>query len=81
MVARLDFAYPEILLAIEADGFRHHGDKAGWNRDLARRNALTALGWRVIHVTWDDLRERPREIVRHLREAIQKPLSLPSFRA
>jgi len=55
VVAVVDFAYPRERVAIEADGFRWHGRRARWKHDLARGNALTALGWRVIHVTWDDL--------------------------
>jgi very-short-patch-repair endonuclease len=63
LVARVDFAYPDLKLVIEIDGYRWHSGRARWERDLARRNALTALGWRVIHVTSTDLDERPGEIV------------------
>ena len=51
-MAIVDFAYPDIKLAIEAEGYRWHSSRARWERDLERRNELTALGWRVIHVTW-----------------------------
>ncbi len=80
IVARLDFAYPEFLLAIEADGYLYHGGRSAWRRDLARRNELTELGWRVIHVTWNDLSDRPQTVVRRIRDVIGTP-TLPSFRA
>lgn len=55
LVAVVDFAYPNARLAIEAEGYRWHSGRARFERDLARRNALTGLGWRVIHVAWSDL--------------------------
>lgn len=63
LVAIVDFAFPEARVAIEADGYRWHSGRVRWERDLARRNRLTALGWRVVHVTWSDLRREPRTIV------------------
>jgi len=67
---RVDFAYPERRVAIEADGFRWHSSRARWDRDLARRNALALLGWTVIHVTWPQLRHRPEEVVDAARAAL-----------
>jgi len=71
-VARVDLAYPDIRLAIEADGYRYHGGPADWRRDLARRNELTGLGWRIIHVTWDDVTRRPATVIRQVRIAIRQ---------
>lgn len=62
-LARVDFAYPDARLAIEVDGYRWHSGRQRWQRDLARRNVLTTLGWRVIHMTSTDLDERSGEIV------------------
>jgi very-short-patch-repair endonuclease len=56
VVARVDAAYPWARLAIEYDSYLHHGGRAKHVSDLARRNALTALGWRIVHVTAADLR-------------------------
>jgi very-short-patch-repair endonuclease len=61
--AVLDFAYPEVLVAIETEGYRWHSGRARWDRDLARRNRLTELGWRVIHVTWQQLSEQPESLI------------------
>ena len=54
-VARLDFAYPEKRLAIEADGYEFHQGRLRWKRDLKRRNDLTSLRWRVLSFTKEDL--------------------------
>lgn len=73
VVAVVDFAYPEIKLAIEADGYRWHSGRARWEHDRARANALTHLGWRVIYVTSRDVEQRPRETARSIREAYASP--------
>lgn len=54
IIAIVDFAYPERTLAIEADGEAFHSGEH-WAKDLTRRNALTALGWDVIHATWNGI--------------------------
>lgn len=69
-IAVVDFAFVEYRIAVEADGFRWHSGRRRWDHDRARRNALTLLGWIVIHVTWRQLRDRPREIVEAVRTAI-----------
>ena len=56
---RIDFAYPEVKLAIEVDGFEVHGTPQAFQRDLARQNRLVAAGWRVLRFTWLDVVRRP----------------------
>lgn len=58
-VVRLDFAYPPIRLGIEADSYRHHSSRTDWSADHTRRNAVAALGWRILPVTWEDVMQRP----------------------
>lgn len=65
-VARVDFAYPDARVALEVDGYRWHSGRAAWARDLERRNRLTELGWRVIHVTHADT-SYPERVVDRLR--------------
>jgi len=55
----LDGAYTEVLLGIEADSYRHHSSRTDWSRDRVRNRALTAVGWRILPVTWDDLVDDP----------------------
>jgi very-short-patch-repair endonuclease len=73
LVAVVDFAYPEAKLAIEADGYRWHSGRARWDHDRARRNRLTLLGWRVIHVTWTDLSNRPQHVIAAIRDVLAAP--------
>jgi very-short-patch-repair endonuclease len=58
-VARFDFAYPNARLAIEADSYRYHSSLLDWSRDRVRHNELIALGWRVLPVTFSELRTDP----------------------
>jgi very-short-patch-repair endonuclease len=75
LVARVDFAYPEQRLALEPDGFRWHWGKRKWKRDLRRSNNLMLLGWRSLHITWEDLDERPNEVVGAVRRALSEELN------
>jgi very-short-patch-repair endonuclease len=70
VVAVVDFAYPDRRIAIEVDGYRWHAGRRRWERDLARRNALTALGWRVLHVTAADIEQRPGDMLAIVRAAL-----------
>lgn len=70
LVGIVDLAFPEMRLAIEAEGYRWHAGRLRFERDLARRNSLTALGWRVTHVTWADLTDRGEATIRAIVRAI-----------
>lgn len=69
-VARVDFAYPDLMIAIECDGKKHHFGTRDWEDDLERRSRLAALGWRVIHISWEMLNNRPGELLVLLRELL-----------
>lgn len=73
LIARVDFAWPDALVAVEADGYEFHSGAAAWRRDRARRNELTRRGWGVFHVTWHDVTKRPNALILELREALGLP--------
>src|SRR5262249_44895723 len=52
---------------LECDGFDWHGNRLAWKRDRRRIAFLEAEGWRLTHVTWDDVTERPDETLARLR--------------
>ena len=56
---RLDRALPEVKLAVELDGARHHTSPEDRRRDLARDTALAALGWVVLRFTYADVLRDP----------------------
>ena len=53
----IDFAWPEVLLGVEVHGGKWHKRRARWAKDLARHNELTALGWTILHFTWEEIRD------------------------
>jgi very-short-patch-repair endonuclease len=71
-VARLDFAYPEQRLAIEADGFRYHADRRAFDGDRARANELQARGWLILRVTSKHLQEDPEGVAAWVRKALSR---------
>ena len=54
-VARVDFAWPEHRVVVEADGAETHARPAALRGDLRRQNLLVAAGWTVLWFTWSDL--------------------------
>ncbi|CDO91033.1 hypothetical protein AWC29_14515 [Mycobacterium triplex] len=54
LVAVLDMGWEDINLAVEYEGDHHRTDRRQFNRDIARYEALSDLGWIVIRVTADD---------------------------
>lgn len=70
--AAIDFAYPDLLVAIETDGYRAHSGRARWEHDRARANALTAAGWVIVRVTWRDLTDRPRQTMERIAQVLAR---------
>lgn len=68
--AYIDFAYPQERLAIETDGYRWHGAKKRWEKDVMRTNELQAMGWRVVRITWAEMTERPERVVSLIRQLL-----------
>ena len=64
----IDFAYPELRLAIETDGYAWHGDREAFDRDRERDVELQTLGWRVLRFTYTTLRWQPERVVETIRE-------------
>jgi very-short-patch-repair endonuclease len=65
---RLDRAWPEVKLAVELDGARHHTSPEDRRRDLARDTALAAIGWVVLRFTYADVRRDPDAVRRRVLE-------------
>jgi len=80
LIAVIDFAFPDASVAVEAEGYRWHSGRARWERDLARRNVLAAQGWRVVHVTWNDLKYRPDGTLRGIRTALAEGMAARRLR-
>jgi hypothetical protein len=70
-LARVDLAFPELMIAIEYDG-RWHASADQLERDRKRLNKLLGADWVVFHVTADQMRHHFDDFVRELRSTIQR---------
>jgi very-short-patch-repair endonuclease len=66
---RIDIAFPREKLAVEPMGYRWHATRKDWARDRRREGLLIERGWRVLPVTWEDLK-RPEKLVERIRAAL-----------
>jgi hypothetical protein len=69
---RIDFAYPEQMLAIEVDSVRWHSGRRAIKWDNERQNLLVALGWRVLRFEWNDIIKRPAVVAAQIVAALQE---------
>ncbi len=69
LVARFDLADPLARVAVEFDSYRHHFGRQAWQRDQARHNRATSLGWLIFHATEHDLSGRAAD---ELRRAVDR---------
>jgi Transcriptional regulator, AbiEi antitoxin len=72
VLARVDLAYPDKRLAIEADGYRFHSNSFDWHRDQVRFNSLVTVNWRLLRFTNEDAR-RPGRFLHEFRRALSAP--------
>jgi very-short-patch-repair endonuclease len=70
---RADFAWPDRRLIIETDGGRYHGTDRAFEHDRRRDQRLMIAGWRVIRITWRQLRDEPQRIVALIAAALSQP--------
>ena len=61
-LARVDFAYVALRLAIEVDGYHVHGTRRAMEADFVRQNLLAAQGWLVVRFTWGQVVRRPEMV-------------------
>ncbi|MGH9269189.1 MAG: endonuclease domain-containing protein, partial [Acidimicrobiales bacterium] len=78
-VGRVDFAYPEVRLAIEVDGWEAHASPEALQGDLSRQNALVGAGWTVLRFTWHDIVRRPPAVATAITRVLG-PLTLAQRR-
>lgn len=66
----LDIAFPAQRVVIEIDGYQTHGKPAQFHRDRRKWSDLTAAGWRIVHLTWDQLVGDPQWVIDTIQAAL-----------
>ncbi len=63
----LDLAFERERITVEVDSRAFHTDADAFQRDRTRQNDLVAAGWTVLRFTWEDIVDRPADVVRRIR--------------
>ncbi|MDE1821193.1 MAG: DUF559 domain-containing protein [Euryarchaeota archaeon] len=67
--AIVDFAFPEVKLAVEVDGAQFHSTPRQRSRDAFRTHRLHQLGWRVIRFDAERVMKETTAVVNEIRKA------------
>lgn len=67
----VDAVWPRARLAVELDGYAHHGGREAFESDRARGLALAASDYEVVRITWRMLMSDPDAVVRLLRARLR----------
>jgi very-short-patch-repair endonuclease len=65
-VYEVDFLWRKQRLVVETDGGRFHDNPAAGERDSERNHALAAAGYELPRLGWEDLRDRPDQMMREI---------------
>jgi very-short-patch-repair endonuclease len=67
---RFDLCYPGARLIIEYDGRQHAFDREQWSNDIARREELDGLRWRLVVIESDGIHVDPLRTLQRVRDAL-----------
>lgn len=73
---RVDFAYPEAKLILEADGRTWHQRIADLVRDRQRDNEAARAGWLTMRFMWEELTNDPDDVAAAVRETLAHRLAM-----
>ncbi|MEY2468687.1 MAG: hypothetical protein QOF21_1385 [Actinomycetota bacterium] len=68
---RLDFCWPDLMLAIEVDGWMYHSSSDAFHGNKTRKNSLTVAGYLILEYTWIHVTKTPSDVIRELRAAAE----------
>ena len=67
---QVDCHWPGTRQIVELDGWQGHKTRSAFREDRARDRRLTAAGYTVTHITWNQLDDEPEEIASDLRSLL-----------
>ncbi|HVD41694.1 MAG TPA: DUF559 domain-containing protein [Solirubrobacterales bacterium] len=68
---QVDCHWPGTNQIVELDGWQGHSTKSAFRDDRARDRRLTAAGYTVTHITWNQLDDEPEAIAADLRALLR----------
>jgi len=69
--ARVDLADLDHGIVVEADSYRHHATREGFERDCERYDELVVRVWLVLRFTWRQVMNDPEWVKRTLVAAMR----------
>jgi very-short-patch-repair endonuclease len=69
-VRRVDFAFPDLQIAIEVDGFQVRTDRDVFQQERRRQNDFSMGGWTILRFTWHDITKDATYVVRQIQTAL-----------
>lgn len=72
-IGRVDFLFRGAGIVVEVDGAEFHDGLVDRRRDEARDERLTAAGWHVLRLKWDDVANRGAAVARAIRIRCELP--------
>ena len=72
----VDCLWPESRVVVELDGHAFHSTRAAFERDRERDRLLQAAGWRVVRITWRQLRDEAAAVARDLSRLLRQTVAL-----
>jgi len=69
---QVDCHWPNVRQIVELDGWEGHSTRSAFQDDRARDRAITAAGYSVTRLTWNQLDDEPEAIVADLRALLKK---------
>jgi predicted transcriptional regulator of viral defense system len=57
-----DFAWPELKLVVETDGWTSHGTRLAFVEDRRRDRRLAKAGWQPYHFAWEEVEHEPARV-------------------
>jgi hypothetical protein len=73
----LDFAWPELKVALECDGYEWHAAREPFEKDRRRWSTLNRMRWRSGVVTWFEVTQDPDYVVALVADLLDRPVSGP----
>jgi very-short-patch-repair endonuclease len=71
LIGYADFLFRGSRLIVEIDGRAWHVDNDRFQSDRTRQNRLINANWRVLRFTWEDLVDRPGDVISAVMSAIR----------
>jgi very-short-patch-repair endonuclease len=78
-IIEADCLWAEQRVIVELDGRAVHGTRRAFERDRERDRLLQVAGWRVVRITWRQLRDDAPAVLADLRTLLRTPSPRPTL--